>query len=217
MKVFRWSSVGESRALNEQTIRPGRWGYGIALLVFLIGSLLAGVLAFRFVTGLMNLTDSLTQVVVPGTADLTLTETGDYTIFYEHQSVVDGRVYITGEAVPGLDVSLVLKEDGSPVALSPPGTSTTYSVSDRAGVSVLAFSIDRPGTYELSASYPPGRSGPEVVLAVGQGVGRGILTSIGSMFGAGALFCGMGVLAIVIAAITLVKRRQAVQHQHALL
>lgn len=197
----------------RQSIRPGRHWYVAAGAVFLIGSLLAGVLAYRFVSGLLNLTDSLTQVVVPGTADLTLEDSGDYTIFYEYQSVVDGRVYMTGESVPGLDVSLVSREDGSPVALTSPATRTTYNVGERAGVSVLSFSIDRPGTYELSASYLPGRSGPEVVLAVGQGVGRGILTSIGAIFGAGALFCATGALAVAIAVITLVKRRKVIQRQ----
>lgn len=200
---------------SRQSVRPGRRWYVIALAIFLIGSLLAGVLAYRFVTGLLNLTDSLTQVVVPGTADLTLEDSGDYTIFYEYQSVVDGRVYITGAAVPGLDVSLVSKENGSPVTLSSPGTSTTYTVGDRAGVSILAFSIDRPGTYELSASYPPGRSGPDVVLAVGQGVGRGILTSIGSFFGAGAVFCGATILAGAIVLTTLIMRHRAAPRQQA--
>jgi hypothetical protein len=197
----------------EQTIRPGRHWYVVALVIFLIGSLLAGVLAYRFVTGLMGLTDDLTQVVVPGSADLALTETGDYTIFYEHRSVVDGRVYQTGGAVPGLDVSLVSMEDGSPVELRSPGSNTTYSVGDRSGVSVLAFSIDRPGIYELSAAYPTGRSGPEVVLAVGEGVGRGILTSIGALFAAGGLFCATGLLAVGIVAITLVKRRRVLDGQ----
>lgn len=199
--------------ISQQTVHPSRRWYGVAVAVFLIGSLLAGVLAWRFVSGLVNLTDSLTQVVAPGSADLALTETGDYTIFYEYQSVVDGRIYLTGEAVPGLDVSLISKESASQVQLSPPGASTSYSVGDRSGISVLGFSIDQPGVYELSASYPAGQTGPEVVLAVGPGIGRDILASLGSLLGAGALFCGSLILAVVIVAITLVKRRRLLEGQ----
>lgn len=41
-----------------------------------------------------GLTDSLTQVVVPGQETLKLAEPGDYTIFYEPESIVGSLSFL---------------------------------------------------------------------------------------------------------------------------
>lgn len=40
------------------------------------------------------------QVVVPGMHEIELGEPGQYTIFYEYRSVIDNKIYMTGEALP---------------------------------------------------------------------------------------------------------------------
>src|SRR3990172_6931151 len=64
---------------------------------------------------------------------------------------------------------LVFKTTGSKIPLSHSSMNSTYSVGGRSGVSVLEFLIDKPGAYELSAWYPEGKEGTEVVLAIGHG------------------------------------------------
>lgn len=58
---------------------------------------------FLFSTVFSNLNDMAEipsiQVVVPGSSNITLSQPGKYTIFYEYRSVVGNRIYSTGEEV----------------------------------------------------------------------------------------------------------------------
>ncbi len=193
----------KSHTMDNQNIKPSRWYYGLAIVVFIIGGSLFTLFLFNSLSGL---TGGLTQVVVPVKSDITFPETGKYTIFYEYQSVVDNRLYFTGERLSGLHCTLTSKVTGYRVALSRPLTRSTYSLGGRKGVSVLEFNIDQPGIYEFSASYPGGQEGPEVVLAMGRGFMKKLMWTI---FGGLAIFFGSGAIAVAITVVTLLKREKA--------
>ena len=187
----------------EDEIKPSRWYYGLAGLVFVAGWVLFALVLFKNLSGLA---DQLRQVVVPGNVELTLSKPGKYTIYYEHRSVVGTRIFSTDESLHGLDCRLVSRATGSSIPLSPVTVSSSYTVGGRSGVGVLDFAIDRAGAYELSAAYPEGWEGPEVVLAIGQGFTRGILVAV--FGGLATVFGSMGA-AVAIAVITLLKRMRA--------
>jgi hypothetical protein len=191
--------------MNNQGIKPGRGYYALAAMVFLAGLGFFVLMLWKGLTGTMS---KLQQVVAPGKAEITLSESGDYTIFYEHESVIGNRVYSTGEDVSGLECVLVSKPLGTPVELSRSTVDATYSFGGRSGKSVFDFHIDRPGVYELASRYPPGREGPVIVLAVGHGVTMGILTTV---FAALGIFFGSIALSLGILVYTLVKRHNAKQ------
>ena len=94
------------------------------------------------------------QIVVPGSSDITLPQPGEYTIFYEYRSMVDNRIYSTDQDIPGIIVNIVSKDTGDEIPLSTPSTSSTYTIGGRSGIGLFDFSIDKPGIYEISASYP---------------------------------------------------------------
>lgn len=189
--------------MTPQTIRPSRWYYLLSLLAVGLG---LSLFFFIMYTGLSAIPDKLTQLEAPGLAEMTFQEPGQYTIFYEHKSVVGGRVYDTGENLSGLWCTVVSKETSAPVPLAQPSVSASYTVGNRAGTAVLEFNIERPGVYQVSADYPDRSDGQRVVLAVGQGVvGRITATVVG---GLAAMFGSIG-LAIAIAVVTFVKRRKA--------
>ena len=190
-------------AMDNQNIRPGRWYYGLAIAVFIIGE---SFLAVFLLNSLSGLTGALTQIVVPVESEIIFQETGKYTIFYEYQSVVDNKLYFTGERFSGLHCTLKSKETGYRIPFSRPLTRSTYSFGSRKGVSVLQFNINQPGTYEFSASYPKGHEGPEVVLAMGRGFMKKLM---GAIFGGLALFFGSGAIAGAITVVTLLKRQKA--------
>lgn len=183
--------------------RPGRWYYGLAAAVFVGGFVFFGVFLWK---NLSRIGESLTQVVVPGKSQLTLSKPGKYSIFYEHRSVVGNKIYSTGEDISGLECSLVSMRTGSEIALTPSTVNSTYSLGGRSGVSFLDFQIESPGAYELSAKYSDGREGPEVVLAVGQGFAGEIVATV--FGGLGIVFGSIG-LAVAIMVITLIKRDKA--------
>ena len=188
--------------MSNQNMKPSRWYYGLAIVIFIIGVSLFTLFLFN---SLIGLTGALTQVVVPANSDILLPETGKYTIFYEYQSVVGNRLYFTGEKLSGLQCTLTSKVTGYRIALSRPRTRSTYSLGGRKGVGVLEFNIDQPGIYEFSASYPKGQEGPEVVLAMGHGFMKKLM---GIIFSGLAIFFGSGAIAIAIIVVTLLKRQK---------
>lgn len=197
--------IHPSPSVTSGRLGPSRWYYALAALV-----LVAGIASWvlLLVGGLGSFADSLTQVVVPGKHDIALAEPGVYTVFYEHESVVGGRVYATGERLPGLQVTLASRATGAPVVLSRASTSARYSLGGRSGVSLLEFRIEQAGSFELSAWYPGPDGGPEVVLAVGRGFTTRLL---GTILGSLGIFFGSAAAAVAIAAVTFVKRRKALR------
>ena len=189
--------------MNNQNIRPSRWYYGLAIVVFIIGE---SLFIWFLLNSLSGLTEPLTQVVAPVKSEIVLPATGKYTIFYEYQSVVGDRLYSTGRSLSGLQSALTSKVTGYRIALSRPLTRSTYSFGGRKGVSVLQFNIDQPGIYEFSAWYPKGQEGPEVVLAMGHGFLKKLM---GTIFGGLALFFGSAAIPIGITVVTSLKRQKA--------
>jgi hypothetical protein len=184
--------------MNEaQRIRPSLWYLSIGVALILAG---IGLFVYFLFEGIGHITDSLTQVVVPGKAELTLNTPGTYTIFLEEQSVVDGQIYSTTEAVNGLKCTVTSQPGEQEITLTRPSASTTYNVGGRSGRSVLQFHIEESGQYELACDYPSGTEGPKAVLAVGTGVGARIVRTIGLSFAAifGGIICGGAVVVAVL-------------------
>lgn len=181
---------------------PSRWWYGVAGLVFAAGWVGFAVFLFLMLGGISQ---GLTQLILPGSHQLSLDRTGQYTVYYEYQSVVGNRVFSTPEALPGIECRLT-DSGGNPVALSPSGTSISFSSGGRSGFSVLEFDIAEPGRYVFSGDYPAGTSGPDVVFSIGQGLGTRILVTV---LGALGIVFGCIIAAAAIALITFLKRRAA--------
>ncbi|MGA9099619.1 MAG: hypothetical protein WB392_11885 [Methanotrichaceae archaeon] len=144
-------------------IRPNRWYYALAALVVVAG----GAIFFLYLfSNLDNVSRGPTQITVPGSGDLILQD-GKYTIIYETENTVGGRIFSTDQDISGLQIELKNKSTGVKLPAYATQGSSTHSIGDRSGRSVMEFVIDRQGIYELSAWYPNG-SGPEIVLAIGK-------------------------------------------------
>ncbi len=191
--------------MNGQEIRPGRWMYGLAAVIFISGWVLFAVFLWKNLSGIG---EGLQQVVVPAKTDITLAKPGKYTIFHEYRSVVGSKVFSSDRTVSGLQCSLASKATGVEVPLSRSLVTGTYDIGGRSGVSMLEFQIDEPGVYEFWAGYEGTGEGPRVVLAIGQGFGLRIATTVlGSL---GIVFGCIG-LAVAIAVYTAVKRHNALK------
>jgi hypothetical protein len=164
-------------------IKPSWWHCLWCAPFLLIGT---GLFVYLLFHGIKHATDALTQVVVPGSAELEM-RPGTYTVFLEEQSVVNGRIYSTSEPVDGLVCHVASLQNGSAIEFRKPSENTTYTYFNRSGRSVLEFSIQHDGEYRFGCDYDKSARGPDVVVAVGTGVAEAITLTV-----MGALASGFG-------------------------
>jgi ABC-type transport system involved in multi-copper enzyme maturation permease subunit len=188
-------------------ISPSRWYYGVSILVLIVGFSIFGWWLFSSIS---TMAGGLIQVAAPGTADLNLQEAGEYTIFYENQSFVNGSFYSTRDNIAGLQIEIIEKSSGIRLpAYSPPGR-FTYCFGSRSGQSILAFQISHPGSYQLNAFYLPDYQGPKVVLAIGHNLTERIVATVINSL---VVFFGSMILSAALAVIIYRKRQKILDRQ----
>ncbi|MDX1386524.1 MAG: hypothetical protein R3257_02965 [bacterium] len=182
------------------SLRPSRFYYVLSVLVGLFG---LGVLFWLFITALGSIGEGLSQFEVPGSAVLDLKKAGGHTVYYESQSVFKGRVYDSGESVPGLSLKIYSNDTGTEIPVRETQVSSTYTFGGRKGRAIYRFSVPQPGPYTFTGTYQTGEMKPQIILAVGQGFNVRLVIFI---------FVGIGVfiltllLSVGIAIITFLKR-----------
>jgi hypothetical protein len=204
---------------NTSPQKPSRWFYVVGIVILIVGPVVSSVVLFSSVfSNLGNMAAEIqsTQVVMPGSSDITLQQTGKYTIFYEYRSMVGNRIYSTDENIPGIIVNIVSKGTGDGIPLSSASTNSSYSLGSRSGIGLFDFDIDEPGIYELSASYPAVQGQQEeqrqeIILAV---IHSSVIERIfGSIMGivasAMAIVFVPFIVGVAIIIITFLKRRKA--------
>ena len=178
----------------NRKIGPSRWFHllGVALIVLGAYGGYEGVLSF-----MRSLSAGTTRAVFPGEIVTTFTAPGEYKIYYESQSVLNGRVFDTGEKLPGLTFEVNDVKTGESIPLSAPRYSETYQLNGRVGRTVLRFQISQPGEYKVVAHYIGENQGDEAVFAVGN---LQIFHTILALFSAIAcvVLLGTGGLAVII-------------------
>ena len=177
----------DDRFGEELTSGRGFGRYLPGLLVLLGGLGLGAALAYSAAAAILGV--EMHRVVVPGATEVHL-PAGRYTVFHEHHTTHEGRTYAQPEGLEGMRLLLARKDDGSPIAVEEPSGRISYSGS-RAGVSVAAFELDRPGVIVVSGESA-GPPAPDSVLAIGsvplrrilvRGIGGILAAILGIVFG----------------------------------
>jgi hypothetical protein len=151
-------------------IRPSRLGYWLAaaLAALAVACAILAVLSFL---SLSRQVSSFQRVPVPGQGTVTFTGPGGYLIYFE------GPGLASASSTGLVRVALQSQADGQQVPISPlRAASETYTMAGHSGRAVAAFTIVRPGTYELSAGLPDGPAPAD--LAVGHGIGGGVARAV---------------------------------------
>lgn len=140
---------------------------------------LAGAVFFGFsISSVFGVADSIPQVKVPGSADLTLAP-ATYTVYLEHQTVYQGKAYSSSGSASNWTLTVTDKESGEPLELRAATMSETYSFGSRRGRSVWTFTVARPGVYTIA-----GTGTGEAIFAVGSGVVLRMMSGIALPIGA---------------------------------
>lgn len=161
--------------MSESKQKPSRWYYVLAICLPIFACLAATFVVYINVPELPGSLDAigvknLTQVVVPGSADVSFPKKGAYAVYYEYRSVIDGVSYARNEYPPIMICQLKSKDSGRAIYLEPSqveGNIYTTRNPTRAGVMYKMISIDQPGTYTFSCLYPDGSAIPRSVMALG--------------------------------------------------
>ncbi len=207
--------------MEEQRIQPSGWFYALGLAIFVFGCLAALALFAAGMAGTAasavdvdRVIRSFDRVVVPGSAELTLDETGPYLVFYEHRSVVDGVTYNSSRSRPRLNCELQDNASGREVTLHDAWLGdSNYELPDRSGALLMRFDVDRPGVYLLSCRYAGSQEAPKTVLAVGANLLPGAIglgaSLVAGLLGPVLLTCGAALLAGLIVVVVAVLRHQS--------
>lgn len=160
--------------MREDVVKPSKVLYVISGLILLCG---VSFFVYLLITGISSSIGNINiQVVVPGTEIIEIKETGKYTIFYEHSSVIDGKVYKTN-SINGLICSLKNVETGELIKLNSSLANSSYALAGREGKGIFSFDINKTGEYEFKGWYESG-NGEEVVLAIGKGFAGSLVRTI---------------------------------------
>jgi len=208
--------------MNNKKNKLLYWAAGFAALALILGCLLTIMvvyLTFPNIPGALeervNL-DDLTQLIVPGSADITFAKPGAYAVYYEYRSVVDDVRYDTGKQPPALECYLTSKVTGAKVYAVPDFVdSNIYETQEqeRIGMLIRSITIDDPGSYSFVCQYRDGNTQPEIVVSVGPNF---IWESFyifakagGSILSGMAIFFLAVLVSLTIVLIVVIKRVQA--------
>ena len=207
--------------MSQNKQNPSRWFYVLAFLITIFACLGTAFLVYPNVPELPGALEAigvknLTQVVVPGSADVSFPQKGAYAVYYEYRSVIDGVSYARDEYPPIMRCQLKSKNTGEAVNLEPSNVKgNIYATQNpnRAGVMYKQISIDQPGIYTFSCQYTDGRTIPKSVMAVGPNIVWGFfniaIKPLAAIFAGSLVFIialGISILIIVFVAF---KRHQS--------
>lgn len=146
---------------------PSRWWYWAG-----VGLMLAAGLYFTslWMPAMERKVARFPRVVMPGTEVVEL-RTGEYELFHESRSVVDGHAY-RGRTPMGLSCEFVSVVGRRKLRTWSSAGTTNYAFGHFKGRVVGEFTVDVAGSYELSCDADDDEP---FVIAMGQGMQRQIL------------------------------------------
>lgn len=180
-------------------VKPSGWWFALAGLIPVAGIVVAVVI---FVVGLaayVDRIDDFQRVEVPGSEAITLRE-GSYSVYQEFGGAADGGAFGTGALVE------ISGPSGEEVDLDPYDTSVTYTTSGEEGIAMSSFRADTSGEYTVSTEGPG-----YVTVAIGPGLGRGLVTTILGAFAVGGLSVLAGIVIAVVVGIRRSRNRSAMR------
>jgi len=207
--------------MSEKKLKPTGWLYVLAIFLPIFACAITAVPVYLSIPKLPGALgdisiNSLTQVIVPGSAEINFKEAGAYAVYYEYRSTIDGMSYVRGQYPPMMKCQLISKETGRNIELaSPDAKGEMYSTGNqgRAGVLMKSISIDQPGIHEFSCRYPDDSSQPQIVLAVGPNFVWEFFNlaakPVGAMVCGMSVFLGVGVISTIMVVIVALKRNQS--------
>jgi hypothetical protein len=189
---------------DPNKIKPGKGWYWFGALAIVAGGVGAIALFIAGVVSTSRTVDDFARFVAPAEdIPLNFLRDGEYTIYCESESTVDGRPISVDPRVCGtVDLALVGPEGGE-VVIRSDNTSFSFSTSGRVGESIAKVRIPSSGTYLMSAD-----SAEPVAIAVGRGQLGRLALFIGGGIAAGLAGLAIGLTVIIVTAVKRGRRKR---------
>lgn len=206
--------------MSDRKQKPTRWFYLVAVLIpffACVGTVLSVQQRMPNMPGALDAVgiDNLTQVVVPGSKEISFPKAGAYAVYYEYRSAINGVKYARSETPPRINCQLKSKATGEDIELASSyieGNIYTTQNEERAGVYIMSITIDKPGVHIFSCQFPKNHTSPKVVLAVGPNIiwefFNIAVKPISAVFSGALMFFCVSGISILIAGIVAFRRRQ---------
>lgn len=185
-------------ALAPADIRPTRFWYIVAIVLFVFPMIVGGAVIFNAFASYFS---GGMQLMVPGETTLQVEEAGTYIIFYE-TSVFSENNIATVRYGRDFEIALMDLATGQGLQLNPPefGGTETYGTTVRQAIAQVEF--DTSGDYYAEVfGYLPGNDGLLVRRADFVGMIKGIVSAI-------VLFFVGIIVGPIMALVVLVKRQK---------
>jgi hypothetical protein len=172
--------------------RPSRAGWWITGLLFLaaVACVVLAVLGFASFRSQIN---GFQRVNAPGQGQVTFTSTGDYKLYFEGP----------GQGAGHANLAMVSASSGRAVKISAlTGETESYTLGGHSGQAVASVTISQAGRYVLRVTPTSGATPADV--AVGAGLGGGIVRGVLLIVAAVLLFFA----AVITAIITAIRHRR---------
>ena len=191
------TTVTATPSLKPSDIRPQRFWYAVAVLLFLIPMIAGGSTIFSTLTSYFS---GGTKLAVPGETTIDATDSGTYLIFYETSAFTEFNMgnYQLGRE---FDILIMDLATGAELELKPPefGGTETYGTVVRQAIAEVQF--DTIGYYHAEvAGELPERDGLMIRRVDYMAVIKGVIWAI-------ALFFAGFIVGPVMALVVLVKRQ----------
>lgn len=171
----------------DHLVRPAKSWFVVAALLAVGGVAIAIAIFVRGIIDYADRIEDFQRSSLPAEMDVEITDTGGYSIYHEY----DGADDYGWSSDPDVTIT---DPSGDEVDLDWYDGSITYSASGHEGEGLVTFHADQTGTYHVSASGEPGDG-----IAVGRGLGRGLVGAIAGSIAIGLLaVIGGTVMAIVV-------------------
>jgi len=210
--------------MSNQKLKSKRWYYGFAVLLPILSCLITSGVIYRGspnLPGALETIDihNMTQVIVPGSADIMFPKKGAYAVYYEYRSLIDGVQYINAKTPPSLICTLISETTGKEVGVSPEYIEgNTYSTKERerVGVHLLSISMTEPGTYTFSCHYQDEKIAPKVVVAIGPNIVWELFNivarPVAAILGGLVVLLVSGLIAFLVIVVMVLYRSRSQQH-----
>jgi len=189
------------------SVGPSRRWYLLAVGLVLVAGALFWLTVDRANERFAEVFAGMQRVVMPGEHALQLDKPGQYQVYYERRSEVDGRVFETADQPPDIRLTLE-REGGETVEVTAAKELGVYNRGTYQGTGVWQFTIQKPGKHVLTGRYPADATRtPQIALAIDDDE---LKATYQQAMGLPLAVAGiLGVAALVMVLITFAARLQA--------